>query len=223
MYQDGGGRSRRLRVDLDAATRGRVERGSQTALLTAHPPRWTPGDTLVVTRHWRPVIVDGVTAERQDAPLTLLVDSVLVVEPGRLTPGDAHRLGHRTLPDLHRHLVGDGHPLALKGRVDKLPLHWLTGWSLKPTEELRLLGPTLGYVQSKTSPQMRTAGEAVPEDWQEERAASARRKWEAERADRVAKANAVRDAKRALYLSSATRRRRIDVARTAASRVEEAA
>lgn len=222
MYQDGGGRSRRLRVDLDAATRGRVERGAQTALLTAHPPRWTIGDTLVVVRHWRPVIVDGVTAERQDAALTLTVDSVLVVEPGRLTPGDAHRLGHRTLPDLHRHLVGDGHPLTLKGRVDKLPLHWLTGWSLKPTEELRLLGPTLGYVQSKTSPQMASAGEAVPDDWQEERAATAEREFNRPfREGRAADLAAQLKTQNALRAMQERARRRTVLGRS--YRVEEAA
>lgn len=216
-------------LTLTDSERQAVLEDRKFAHLTPGRPAWKPGDKIMLTGGVRLRLVDGVEQAVPLPRIHVTVRSVGEIQPVEVDGALAKKLGFASVESWAAHYLGAPVPAVwLKRRLEALPPAWLTDWSAQVIESQRWLADghgddPRGYTSGITSPALRSAGEAVPEEWQEERAASARRKWEAERAERVAKMNKVRDAKRALHLSEATRRRRIDVARTTNSRVEEAA
>lgn len=205
-----------MRLTLPPDVRRAVEREQVRAYLTTFQPKWVAGDKVTVTRGW--------AGDVQDKPLIVAIDSVEALYAQQVTREHAQLLGHRTLLDWQREWTGrtTGHQLVVETAVKRASgILFLTRWTAELPDVPRILASTLGYTVSLTSPQMRSAGEAVPADYQEILSAGPSAAWSAERAERAARARRVAEAKRKLAFNESTRRSRVRVARTANSQVQE--
>lgn len=201
---------------LSPPDRAAVERGTKRAHLTHAEPSWTIGDRVTVVRGWQ--------GDVQDQPLVVVIEDVQRTTPVMVDKAAAALLGYRTLLDWQRAYTGraSGHQLVVEQavRADTRPV-WLTRWTAEVPDVPRILASTLGYTSSLTSPQMRSAGEAVPADYQEQLSAGPSAYWTGERAERALRLRRAREAKRAFAFAESRRRARVRVSRTANSQVKQ--